>query len=341
MKKVLIAGYFGMGNLGDEAILQGEYEWLKNNLPGIEISVLSGNPIKTSSELGIYAYDRKSFRDTFHAISKCDLFILGGGGLFQDVTSFRSLLYYLFLIEYARMKRKKIAIFAVGIGPLKRKISEHLVKRAFKKANYVSLRDNDSFAWAKRRGIEGVYLSADASFLLSPPLPGERKDEVAISLRLWPGLSIEGLEKSLKWLSMKKGLKLTYLLFNPADEEISRKLQTETGGEINLLSSPREALGRLSKCRFTIAMRLHSGILSAVAGTPFLGLAYNQKVEAIANELGQLSLPLAESNKLVNSLEYLLEKEETIRDSLKDKCICMRKRIEGTMEGIKALLEED
>jgi polysaccharide pyruvyl transferase CsaB len=336
MKRFLLAGYFGMGNLGDEAILEGELTYLQRKVPNVKISVLSGNPEKTRETFLCPSFNRSSFRDIFKAVSSCDIFVLGGGGILQDVTSFRSLLYYLFLLELAKKKGKKVAVFAMGIGPLKRKISEFLVKRALLRSDYVSLRDRQSYDWAVKRGIEKAVLSADASFLLTPPAQRERKREIGVSLRSWRGLKIEELKNFLLEIS-KNGYNITFILFNPEDREISRLFISEIGGNLLEPQSPREPLELLAGMEATIAMRLHCAILSTIAGTPFLAISYDPKVQSFAEEMGQPFLSLEDIAK--NNLYKLFGKWDM--ESLKEGYLEMRKRAEEGINLLARLSEDD
>jgi len=329
MKKILLAGYFGMGNLGDEAILEGELTYLKREIPDLEISILAGNPEKTKETFLCPSFNRASLVEIFKAISLCDILVLGGGGIFQDITSFRSLLYYLFLLELAKMQRKKVAIFAVGIGPLRRGISEFLVKRALLRSDYVSLRDKQSHDWAVKRGIKKAFLSADASFLLPPPAQRERQKEIGVSLRSWRGLKKEEIRKFLREIR-KNGYAISFIVFNPEDREISRSLISEIGGNLLEPNSPREALEPLARMEGAIAMRLHCAILSTIASTPFLAISYDPKVKSYAEELGQPFLSLEDVSE--DNLLNLFGKWESER--LKEGYISMKKRAE---EAIKLL----
>lgn len=338
-KKLLLAGYFGMENLGDEAILEGEFKYLRGQLPEAEISVLSGNPQQTREILSCPSFHRTALKEVTSAIARCDLFILGGGGLFQDITSFRSLLYYLFLLEFAKWRKKKIAVFAVGIGPFRRELSEHLVAKVLRKVDDVSLRDKGSLKWAEKWGIKKAYLSADASFLLPSPPPIGRRREIGIALRPWKGLNLEVLREFLEKIK-EKGFSLSYLVFNPLDLQLSLSLAQETGGKLFKPSTPQEALRILAGMEGTIAMRLHSGILSAIAGTPFLALPYDPKVESIAQELGQPLLPFEASAKRMEEIfENWLIHKESFRSLLFEGCLEMRKRVEEALERIMSLIE--
>ena len=100
--KFLIAGYFGCGNLGDDAILESLVTGIKDNFPDSKLSVLSGNPSETKKCYKIDSYPRNKFRIVRQQIKKCDVFVLGGGGILQDITSSKSLYYYLSLIRTAK-----------------------------------------------------------------------------------------------------------------------------------------------------------------------------------------------------------------------------------------------
>ena len=50
MKKILIAGYYGFGNLGDEAILAALAQALLQRIPGCRITVVSGDPERTQAQ---------------------------------------------------------------------------------------------------------------------------------------------------------------------------------------------------------------------------------------------------------------------------------------------------
>jgi len=119
MEKILIGGYFGFGNIGDEAILLSEIYFLKNE--NFKPIILTHKGLKILNEDTINRYN---FIEIYKRRKEFKIFILGGGGLFQDKTSFRSLLYYIFLIKFMKFLKKKVIILNVGVGPILRKISK-------------------------------------------------------------------------------------------------------------------------------------------------------------------------------------------------------------------------
>jgi polysaccharide pyruvyl transferase WcaK-like protein len=140
MKKILVCGYIGYQNFGDEALLY----VLINNLLQVgyrreDITVISKEPEKTYLTYNVKSVDRWNSFELFNAFLNHDhvVFI---GGLFQDKTSFRSLCYYCLQLIFSGIFQKKIAFYAVGVGPLQRGISSYIFNFAVNSANFISLR---------------------------------------------------------------------------------------------------------------------------------------------------------------------------------------------------------
>lgn len=83
MKKVLISGYYGFGNFGDEAILK----LLLDKLKDCDVTVLSSDPRKTFDEYGVHTVYTFSLDHVLKEVAYCDVLISGGGSLLQNVTS--------------------------------------------------------------------------------------------------------------------------------------------------------------------------------------------------------------------------------------------------------------
>ena len=94
MTKYIVSGYIGFDNFGDEAIAKVLVDRLKHE--GAEkITLISSNPEKTAK---LYGVDSCPMLKFFDSIKHSDVLVSGGGSLLQDVTSFKSLLYYLGVI---------------------------------------------------------------------------------------------------------------------------------------------------------------------------------------------------------------------------------------------------
>ena len=98
MSKIVISGYYGFANAGDEAMLTAIIKSLRSTEKSVELTVISGNPEMTSAQHQVNSIHRFNFFEIIKSLHGCDLLISGGGSLLQDVTSMRSLLYYLSIL---------------------------------------------------------------------------------------------------------------------------------------------------------------------------------------------------------------------------------------------------
>ena len=154
MKKIFICGYYGFDNLGDEAILRSLVEGIRDQEPSVELTVLSASRHETEEEYGVKAISRNDYRALMNAMKSQDVIVFGGGSLLQDVTSSRSILYYLGLMFLAKMHRKPLMMVAQGIGPIRRPIFRKLTKWIFRSAKHISVRDQVSREELVAMGIE-------------------------------------------------------------------------------------------------------------------------------------------------------------------------------------------
>ena len=144
MYNILISGYYGFNNIGDESILRTVIDNLREKLPDIDITVLSHDPAQTSAKYGVKAARRMSLWDIFRSVLHCDLLLSGGGSLLQDATSARSILYYLFILRLAQLMGKKTFIYSQGIGPISDPRNRRLTASALRRTNGIVVRDAKS-----------------------------------------------------------------------------------------------------------------------------------------------------------------------------------------------------
>ena len=79
--KVIAFGWYGAGNVGDELLLATLAAWVRE--AGGQIVVISLDPAYTSRVLGVDAVDLADIDGISREMADADLFVLGGGGLFQ------------------------------------------------------------------------------------------------------------------------------------------------------------------------------------------------------------------------------------------------------------------
>ena len=144
MYNILISGYYGFNNIGDESILRTVIDNLREKLPDIDITVLSHDPAQTSAKYGVKAARRMSLWDIFRSVLHCDLLLSGGGSLLQDATSARSILYYLFILRLAQLMGKKTFIYSQGIGPISDPRNRWLTAATLRRTSGIVVRDAKS-----------------------------------------------------------------------------------------------------------------------------------------------------------------------------------------------------
>lgn len=287
---VLISGYYGFDNFGDEAILGVLIEKLKELKTNI--TVLSKNPKKTSLEHKVESVFSFDLMKAFSQVKKCDLLISGGGSLLQDVTSFKSLLYYLFIINAALFLNKKVIIFAQGIGPIKSKLGRFLTKFALRRCTLVTVRDEKSLFLLRGWGGINPNLVCDPLFDLK--LPGSMPaNKVGVQLRDFKTLKEPLLiklaeyinknfaDKEIEIYSFQDSLDLTVC---KRFEVILRSLNPVIQTKVISAQSPKEIIEKISHLEYMIAMRFHANLIALKYGIKTLAVCYDEKVEKLANE---------------------------------------------------------
>lgn len=314
-KRILISGYYGLRNTGDEAVLSAIIQGFRARFAGIQITVLSADPEETERTHGVRTVSRMSPTLVRAAIRECDLFISGGGSLLQDATSFKSLAYYLLVIAEAKRQKRSVMILGQGIGPLRRSLSRTLTARALNGVDIITVRDSQSADLLRQIGVSGrIEVTADPTLILNPCPPDEAErlmteaginpgeDVTAVSLRGWPerpGLE-EAAGKALAELAERLPSKLLLLAMQwPDDMTIARHAARAIRPD-KVVVQPNEwtaeqMLGVLARCGFVVAMRLHALIFAASAEVPSLGILYDPKVEQFVLMAGQEGISLDET----------------------------------------------
>lgn len=332
--EVVISGYYGAGNTGDDALLQSIVDGLHRR--GIDrVAALCGkSPLPVP---GVKRIPRFSFHRVRREIRRAKMLISGGGSLLQDATSTKSLVYYTWVIEEAKRAGVPVMIYANGIGPIEKEKNTQRAARAIAGADYISVREDASREILKSMGIPGdrISVTADPVLLSAPAVSRQRGDYVVISLRETAGnmtktvdsMSMEeAVFRAVGEISQKYGLSAVLIPMQPSyDSEIcARTAHRLREAGVNALvvedfntEELREILGG---ARVVIGMRLHSLIFSATEGVPSLALAYDPKVSAFMEYLGlgEWALPAFHANDriVLAKLEEILAREEEIRGSL-------------------------
>ncbi|WP_196792488.1 polysaccharide pyruvyl transferase CsaB [Fenollaria timonensis] len=356
-KKIIMSGYFGFSNSGDDAILKSIIESFKSLDPYLNIKVLSKDPDLTEREYGVAAVDRFKFFDVRKSLKAADMLISGGGSLLQDKTSSRSIWYYLLIMKLAKRYKKKVFVYSNGVGPINKRFNRNITRRVLNKVDYITLRDKDSYDFIKSIGVNNpnIKVLSDPVFNLKEASDESvhkkfdiNEDTVLVSIRSWMDDEklIAELSKFLNYL-IDEGKNIVFMpMQTPRDTTISEKIAA------NLKSSkiinekyPVEILMSLMKnADFIVAMRLHAMIYAIHQNVPFIGLSYDPKTETLLKDFDEsinIDVDAINYDDLLKAYKYIKENREafisnlsTINEENK------KKAIEASKLALK-LLEDD
>ncbi len=340
--RVVMCGYYGFANTGDEAILEAIHGDIDALDAGVGVTVLSRDPDDTRKCYGYDAVNRFNLGKVYRALKKSDLLLFGGGSLLQDRTSTRSLLYYVFIVHLAESLGKKVMFYANGIGPVDRPANRRRVQKVAMKASCLTLRDQNSAEELRAMGVDRADLNvtADPVFTLDPVpasqarsllsdagVPADRPF-LAVSVRNWQGLEdfAPRMARALDEIARKHGRSIVFVVMQyPADAEISRTIRDLMKEPSWLLDGrwrPEDLMGVIGQAELVISMRLHTLIFAARMGVPLVGLVYDPKVDYY---LELLEMPSAgevtrfREEHLLTQVDDLIARRETCAAALREK----------------------
>ncbi len=303
--RVLLSGYYGFGNLGDEALLEVIVQQLRLRFPGWDLEVLSAAPDQTREQLGVTATPRWNMGDVREAIRRADVVLSGGGGLLQSSTSLRSVVYYAGILREAVRQKRKTMIFAQSIGPLD-SLGRFVVRSLCKGVDCATVRDGRSKTLLHQL-LPGtpVEQTADPVFLYDLSvedfdLASEglgRAPYAVFSVRKVPALKegVAMLARVADRFAQKHGVRVAFLpLGGASDAEVSTTIIRACKSAPMLLPecTLERAAAILRGARVVVGMRLHALILAARFAVPFLAIPYDPKVSSLLDDLGYPLPPL-------------------------------------------------
>lgn len=325
-ERVLICGYYGFGNAGDELILAAMLHDLRALRPGLAVTVISGDPAATRASHGVDAVHWQDVPAIASRVRTADLVIVGGGGLFQEYSGIDpdslftdrhyAITFYAEPAILGALCGRRVMLYAIGVGPLTSEHGRRTVRAACDAAQVITLRDEESARLVASLGVDPARLrvTADPAFArtvtagaeesegLIPALPPGPGLLVGVALRHWDvGVASYFWERELAaGLDAFLETHEARLLFVPF-QRLARAPENDTAVAErvrSLLRHPERAtvlsgdedpnaLGAiLGRCDLVVGMRLHATILAAVAGVPTVALSYDPKVELVMRQVG-------------------------------------------------------
>ncbi|HAS73652.1 MAG TPA: polysaccharide pyruvyl transferase CsaB [Clostridiales bacterium UBA8960] len=299
MSRVVISGFYGFNNIGDEAILETLISKLRSLDSNVFITVLSNNPEETRVKYGVDAVKRHDVFKVMGAIRKTDLLLSGGGSLLQDDTSARSIHYYLAIIKMGLMMRKKVFLISNGIGPLNREHNKKQVAKVLNKVKFTTVRDFNSKKLLEEIGVDVSKIAVSADLVIDMEMqPLDSGSRILTKLgidrtkRKCIGIAIrqkdfrnqnnrDALVRFVNHLSKDYTVLFIPFYFDD-DAKIEMDIRHNVDGNVHFISERYDAdevMSVIQHLDILIGSRLHSLIFSLVAEVPFIGISYDPKIE--------------------------------------------------------------
>ena len=317
--RALLAGFYGAANLGDEMILSVILDWLGQ--ANAEAVVVSLNPAYTRVEFGVEAVSFDSLAEIAAVAATSDVFVLGGGGLFQDHHRFDVPSLYRFpagtvsqyaqLLFLAAQHGLPTVALAQGVGPLRSIPVRDIVAEVFTRATRVSLRDAASAEILRAIGVDRDVIIAPDPGWCYEARPGQKtlaerfpelreRRTFIVVLREWD--FVGGWEEPLS-RALRQGLgagdAIVWACFQRnagddvavlTDDATIERVMAAAGNDVAharwLDATLDEIVQAIAECAGVIAMRLHALLIAIRCGKPVIALEYDDKMRHLGDTAG-------------------------------------------------------
>ncbi len=353
MKRLLITAFIGSSNLGDQAIFKATTQKLQKN-KSIQIAAFTLDKKKhTNTSLVRFIQTKNPFK-IIKEIYLCDLLVIGGGGIIQDTTTIYNLLRHTYKALIAICFGKKYMFYAVGVDELRSLFNKALAKFIFNMSTAITVRDNTSKKNLELLGVsKEIVATADPVVSLVTKKINVsslyKKPYVIVCLRHWFDINryipvaivktfhikskrdkekynafVKIMAEFLDGVVERYKYQIIFLpFFDRRDDQVHsdvlKKMKRSKYGINfkNQLSIDRTA-ALIGGAEYTIGMRLHSLILSAMQKTPFIALNYSQKVTSFVNDLSLREYGVGLENLSSQELQNRFARVRANKDNIKD-----------------------
>lgn len=365
VSKLLISGYYGFNNIGDESILRAVVDNLKEKLQQVDITVLSQDPKSTEEKYEVHAVDRKSILSILCAIKRCDILVSGGGSLLQDVTSKKSIFYYLFIMWAAQLLRKKVLIYSQGIGPINSRFNRKITFGILKKADGIVVRDDASKELLAEIGLplDKVVVTADPVLRIKPAnleigkailaqegfhkTPEKKTVGFAIRERKVDSKFVDQLCLSMERLIEEQQAEIVLIPFHYSEDmKVLEEIKNRLGDQVFVIRHKyltNEMLSIIGNMDFLVGVRLHALIHAAIMQVPMIGISYDPKINSFMHSIGlraMCSIYDFDCEYFMEEFDKTWKTRDQIRGKVQGKIELLIQKLDTNEEMIKELMEK-
>lgn len=302
---VLLCGYYGYGNMGDDMLLLGAIERARKSFKGVPICALTEKGRKDGRRFGIRCARRSRILTVIRELRRADTVVFGGGTLLQNTTSRRSLGYYLFLLRYAQSKGKRVELWGNGVDNVSGEAWRYRTATALSRCHYVGLRDRASLLRVNE--LISQYGLKLPPTVVEPDLAmreiseergrvehildrlGVARDRktAVVALR---GVEKKGyvvaLEKWVRALAAEGIMPIFVVMYPRQDLEMCKRLAYDCGGVLAYPISPSDVMALMRRSSIVCGMRYHALVFAYSVGVPFVGFGAEPKIQSFCNSHG-------------------------------------------------------
>jgi len=347
--KVLVCGWIGSTNLGDELIASTFADLISDE--GGEPTLVTIDPVRSAAAAPSQVRHRGAL-DTVGLAREAlrhDGLIFGGGGLVQDETGPLNLPFHLTRLAVGRGLRLPWCGLALGVGDVRRRSSRLLVRTVMRGATAITVRDRGS----QRRLAE--LTGSEPQLGIDPVVAMhaheiDAEDVLAVALR--PPNRVgqrrtadAGLDPALigRWaaaidsIAAAHGLAVRFVAWDRThDADVHRAVADRMTTPSTLEEpGPDEIIDRMGSSRLVVSMRYHGAVAARLAGRPAVVLDYSPKMGDLVSEAGDSMVlvdPDAEPSVLADAASTVAPKTPSDISSIPE-------RVDANHNAIQALLE--
>jgi polysaccharide pyruvyl transferase CsaB len=289
-QRVLIIGYYGSQNIGDDLILESTIGLIRQGIAEADVRVLTYAIKETEQRYGVVGVSRNDFKAILKAVAWSDVIVGGGGSMLQNVTSNRSLIYYLMLLFIAKLCGKKAILLGNGVGPIKGWFYQKITFGILKGLTRIVLRDQESYKLLKSQGLTNISNGADLAFNLTlEPKNVPKEKLILLNLRPWPmAIKPEAWVPAFIKTWEQKGYTIGLLPMQISKDDVMLEPFVSETVNMYVTHSGQELTELIQRSELVVAMRLHALIFSALAETACVGISYDPKVTEFIKSEGQI-----------------------------------------------------